>query len=599
MQQPTIDVFNFDVEEEIFVDDDDDDSGPEIVIESFFRNVESDTIPSYNLIANTNPIRLSKNDLHTLVDQFKPTYDNFEKYICYLFNSPYKQEFILDFVCSWYVQNPNNNVETIQEFCAENFTPRKDNNWFFVIVNGLPTLQRNLILEKYFTNTVNDSECIDISHPLTFTSMKLQNDYRKRDGFGIRVGDFITDLKKVTVYIDNMSMYIMKVKSSKLRKAEIKFMNPSMFKEKMKEFKLGTIEAGKKTKDITAWDVISEGTNKNFITIEEMVFYDENPKTFNLFQGYEFDQVEEVELELIRPFIDHVYNIICSRNNDLYKYLMYWIGYLFQDPKAKTQVAIVLTGAEGTGKTTFTEVLCHLLGNYANDNAKIDEITGRFNNILMSKKLLVCNEVKSFISNKSYDSDRMKTLITESNVDINIKFKDTIHQENVANFIFVSNNFAPIYISENDRRYLVIEVSSERRVDLAYFSALKETFTEDFYKNLLTFIMKINLQGWNRLNIPMTSAKQAIIDFCKSPYQTFIQAFVIRFRDGFPKKEAFTTYKNWCEENGFNHGTQQDFRLGMLKYCADAKQQNGPSTYLLKQENYQYFNIEDEEAWFE
>ena len=77
----------------------------------------------------------------------------------------------------------------------------------------------------------------------------------------------------------------MKIRSSKLRKAEIKFMNPSMFKEKMKEYKLGTIEAGRKTKDITAWDIISEGTNK------------------------------------------------------------------------------------------FTEVLCHLLGNYANDFAKIDEIT--------------------------------------------------------------------------------------------------------------------------------------------------------------------------------------------------------------------------------
>lgn len=587
MSGPPIELFNFDTDQDIFIADDDDDQD-QTVIETLFVGIEPDSIPSNDLNANTNPIRLNQKNLYRLIDLFEPTYDNFEKCICYLFNSPYIKDFILPFVIEWYCQKPYNEPDTIEDFFSEKYEPRSDNNWFFSIVDCLSQAQRNIILEKYFNNTINTGAKIDISDPLTFTYMKLNRDYRKRNGEGIRVGDFMTDLKKVAVYIDNMSIYMMKIKSSSLKKAEIKFMNASMFREKLKEFKLGVINSNKKVKEINAWDVLCEGTNKNLITIEEMVFYDENPKTFNLFQGYEYDQVEEINMTLLTPFINHVYNVICSRNNSLYKYLIYWVSYIFQNPKAKTQVAIVLTGAEGTGKTTFTDVICHLLGNYANDNAKIDEITGKFNNLLMYKKLLICNEVKSFISNKNYDSDRMKTLITESNIDINIKFKDTVHQENVANFIFVSNNFAPIKITENDRRYLVIEVSSERRVDIAYFTQLKQSLTEEFYSHLLTFFMKINLSEWDRLKIPMTPAKQAIIEFCKSPYQTFIQLFITNFIQGYPKKEAYTTYKKWCEENGYNSGTVQEFRLGMLKYCFDSKP---TSTYKLKEESYQFFDM--------
>nr|WP_285816903.1 DUF5906 domain-containing protein [Lactobacillus taiwanensis] len=560
----------------------------------FTEEVEPIPYESDYLEANTNPIRLYEDDLERLLSFIEPTYDNFEKGVCYLFNSPYEEEFIKDFVVRWYTQEDYNDAQLILDFCAAEFSSRFDNNWFFQIVDCIPQTQRNLILETYFNNTINESASIDISDPITFTSMKLNKDYRKQDGLGIRVGDFLTDLKKVAAYIDNLNMYIMKIKTSALKKAELKLMKPSEFKQKLREFKLGQKPARRKIKDITAWDVLATGSNMNYITVEEAVFWDTNPLSFNLFQGYEYNELNDGEEDytVLQPFLDHVYSIICSQNEKIYEYIINWLSFIFQNPTDKTQVAIVLTGVEGTGKTTFTDVICRLLGTYANDNANIDEITGIFNSSILMKKLIVCNEVKSFTSSKSYDSDKMKTLITEKNIDINRKGKEAVRQENVANFIFVSNNFAPIKISEFDRRYLVIEVSPAKRGDIAYFTQLKDSFTDKFYANLLTFLLNNNIKNWNRTNIPMTSAKKEIIDFCKSQYQSFIQDYINKFKEGFGTRDAFTAYKKWCEENGYEREKINLFRLGVLKYCDNLQK---PTRFRLKEDCHQFFDLEEHE----
>lgn len=234
---------------------------------------------------------------------------------------------------------------------------------------------------------------------------------------------------------------------------------------------------------------------------------------------------------------------------------------------------------------------------YANDNATINDITGKFNNAILYKKLIICNEVKSYIANKVYDGDRMKTLITENTIDINLKFHDSLHQENIANFILISNNFAPIKIEEGDRRYFVLEVSSEHLNDREYFNNILNSLTDEFYSNFLTFLMRIDTTNWDRFNIPLTPAKKAIMEFSKSPYSTFIQSSISSFLRGFPKDNAFKTYKEWCNENGYIIGNLQNFRVGMLKFCEETTMMNRNkrvNAYKLRDECRIHFKIPDQ-----
>lgn len=61
--------------------------------------------------------------------------------------------------------------------------------------------------------------------------------------------------------------------------------------------------------------------------------------------------------------------------------------------------------------------------------------------------------------------DLLKTLRTEDTILINLKFRDLMSIKNVSNFIFLSNNFAPVKIESGDRRFAVFRVSANHAKD--------------------------------------------------------------------------------------------------------------------------------------
>lgn len=95
---------------------------------------------------------------------------------------------------------------------------------------------------------------------------------------------------------------------------------------------------------------------------------------------------------------DHVKNIICDNNEELYKYILSWFSYKIQVPKGKTGIALVITEAEGSRKNVFSDILCDLLRAYVNRNVNhIENIVGKFNASLENKKHKVCNELSTYI----------------------------------------------------------------------------------------------------------------------------------------------------------------------------------------------------------
>lgn len=581
-------------DEEIFVSENNEEQGDETVNERFFYKLQPVEVDERNLEISNSLIKLGKSDLWILLRAFEPTYENLINVVSNLYRSPYKAQFILDITTEWYLQNHNNQAETISQLYESEYKPEQNNAWFFHIIDHFPVKQRNIILERYFNNYIDSTAKISKNDDLTFTRMRYKNYERTKNG-GVRVGDFMTDLKKVCAHIDiDTSIYVIKLSSSKYKKTFISLINESTFKNKLKSLRLGTLSDGKTI--ISAWSVLNYKNNINFITLEEICFYSQNPNVFSFFQGYSVDPSEELDMNIISPFINHIFYIICSQNQEYYKYVIQWLAYIFQNYDGKTETALVLKGDEGVGKNTFTNPICYLLGEYANDNLQLENIVGKFNTSLIFKKLLVCNEVKSFDSNS--ERDPLKALITEGTVDIQSKGKNVIHQENVANFIFLSNNFAPVKISEGDRRYFVLEVSSQMKDNFEYFKKLNESFTPEFYANLMKFLMTIDISGWDKRIIPMTTAKKQIIEFSKSPYAVFIQSQIQTFKVGFPRKDAFDIYKSWCKENEYKIGTHQKFKEGILKYCYETKPSknastNRPTYYVLKKEKYKYFNVDE------
>ncbi|KAK8846219.1 hypothetical protein M9Y10_020225 [Tritrichomonas musculus] len=114
-----------------------------------------------------------------------------------------------------------------------------------------------------------------------------------------------------------------------------------------------------------------------------------------------------------------------------------------------------------------------------------------------------------------------------------------------------------------------METSSEKRGDHEYFNQLYQLFTPEFYSNLLSFFGYRDISLFDPKMILLSNEKTDIINFFKNPYFTFIQRNLVLFKKGFPRKTVFETFKMWCSEIGYAPGTQQKFRVSILKYCRE------------------------------
>lgn len=121
--------------------------------------------------------------------------------------------------------------------------------------------------------------------------------------------------------------------------------------------------------------------------------------------------------------------------------------------------------------------------------------------------LIVCSESINYYQNRSYPKqhEKIKTLITEGIID---------EQENVSNFIILSNNMTSVRINKEDRRFVVtrcVETNSPE-----YYHNLYQVIQNPiFYSHLLSYFLSTNLSNWNRFPIPETMAKSDIINDVK------------------------------------------------------------------------------------
>ena len=275
-----------------------------------------------------------------------------------------------------------------------------------------------------------------------------------------------------------------------------------------------------------------------------------------------------------------------------------WIASILQKPDFKPETAIVILGNQGTGKNIFTNVICKLMARYAHENiTNIESVVGKFNAVLENKKLIILNELQSIDTNKYLNSDALKSVITDHVIDINQKNEPQRKVENVCNFIMVSNNDFPIKVEDTDRRYLITKTSDIYRGDYKYFENLTNHFTSEFYENLFTFFMIMDIKEKNLRNIPETDARRNLKEASASTYELFVRE---RYREivNITGPELFGMFCNFVDENRFKPCSSKTFITNIKKYTGNAKSKwiNGKSykVYSLLPEIYAELRTADE-----
>lgn len=542
------------------------------VKQNIFPNYFVPEISENDLEIRQDLILIPPSDIINLFNLFLPTTENFNKILKYSLNGPYKHSVLKPILLEWF--NAQNSEFIDSAFSQSNRKSQRNNIWFFKIINHLSVPQKNYILEQYCNNTVNPLCKIEGKDIFSFSDLRKKN-YIKSTGTGIRVGEFISDLKRVAAQIESRQKkpYILKMYTEGSRKPQIQYFTKSEFVEKLKSIKFFA--------SLTGYSIYSAGMNPNYFLYKSICFLSPDPDIFSIFQGYDYPLVSSISQPLIQPFIDHIHQIICSGDSQLAIYIINWLSFVFQKPNEQTETALILIGPHGSGKTTFTNVICELLGDFARKNTSIQAVSGNFNDTILNKKLIICNETNSFVENKKSDFEKIKTLITDNIQEITKRYQNTQSVQIYANFIFVSNNIAPVLIQEGDRRFVVSEVSSAKVNNLEYFRDLKSSFTEEFYSHLLSYFLRNDISRWERRNLPMTKAKKRILDYSRNPISLFVQSRKSKFEGGYQASTAYEAYRKWCTKNGYKAKDIQNFEIIVSVFC-DILDYQGTKYYRLK-----------------
>jgi hypothetical protein len=163
-----------------------------------------------------------------------------------------------------------------------------------------------------------------------------------------------------------------------------------------------------------------------------------------------------------KPWLDYMEHLIPDEIDR--GYVMKWVATLVARPGTRIVYGLLLISeTQGVGKSTLGEKILRPLVGELNTSipSESDIAESSFNSWMAHKRLAVVHEVYSGHSWKVYN--KLKSVTTERYVDINRKYMEQYAIENWIHILAMSNSYAAVRMSPDDRRWLIPGVSEKKK----------------------------------------------------------------------------------------------------------------------------------------
>lgn len=199
----------------------------------------------------------------------------------------------------------------------------------------------------------------------------------------------------------------------------------------------------------------------------------------------------------------HIYTYIQHVAGECAMWLLAWLRAKMLYPTVKTQVVpIIVSRAQGSGKTTFAEVICK--GLFGKDNVLVTDqydSQARFN-ADYADALIVCQEEKEEVDKRN-PAGALKSRATATTIRKEQKGIDPIYQESYTDFIMTTNKDVPIKFDgrEDQRRFMIMEADE-------HFTRKESKLADEVFTKLYGYDAEYNKKG-----VPFQEDKDLIAQF--------------------------------------------------------------------------------------
>ena len=256
--------------------------------------------------------------------------------------------------------------------------------------------------------------------------------------------------------------------------------NKNQFNDLFSHIEMPTKRVGNRNIPLTPEQYIKEenNTDRVFAKIDMLtdvkghVGYDEaGLKVLNLFKHPPLPPESfDADVEPMLEFLDYLFD----GNREAIDHLNFWIAHFIFKPEIRLNHGILVSGNQGTGKTTLGEIV-KALGGSSGRTITPQEMDGNFQDWAKNSRLVLVEEVKQ--TGKFDFYNKLKPYITNETIRINPKFVPAYDLNNILCFMMFSNYQNPIAIDKDDRRFFYYHSKAERK-------------DKDYYTNLYDYLFE-------------------------------------------------------------------------------------------------------------
>ena len=257
--------------------------------------------------------------------------------------------------------------------------------------------------------------------------------------------------------------------------------------------------------------------------------------------GYKSVAIDDTNKHAIDLLLAHINNLlVCEREQRI---LLDWLAYVVQNAGKRINWAILLQGAQGTGKSYFAKILEWVLGSNAKslDPSALGE---RFTGWAHGAVVNIVEEIRIKGDDKWRIMDRLKPFITNSMIQIEEKGRDHRTVPNFTNYLLLTNYKDALPITNDDRRFCVMYGRIQNEAELFNYFGGRDA-TGDYFENLFaesekhagaikSFLLKYRISEDFKASgrAPDTESRRLMIQASVSPEQCTVEDLINKHECG-------------------------------------------------------------------
>lgn len=242
---------------------------------------------------------------------------------------------------------------------------------------------------------------------------------------------------------------------------------------------------------------------------------------FNVWSGWGCEP-KKGDITLWTKLLDHLFT---GAEKEARIWFERWLAYPLQNPGTKMYSAAVMHGIfHGTGKSLVGFMMGRIYGKNFTEISR-DMLESGANDWAEAKQFVLGDEVTG--SSKREFNDRLKKMITQEKMRINIKYVPQFDIMDYINYLFTSNHPDAFFMEDNERRYFIHEVKV-KPLDAAFYDQFDEWMKRGPGPSaVFDHLLRLNVGDFNpRAPALKTRAMTRMIQDTKSDLGGWVQRLI-------------------------------------------------------------------------